>query len=514
MTSDEASDESQDRSGRLRAWSAFVLAAAGGVLIFYGVLLMLQDVFAHWGWSKAAGQIVRVVSAGQNSRSAPIVVFADAEGRSYSVLLTHSAAGPRYEPGDAVSVVYDPRDPSQVQIRGFREAFTLPLLLANTGAFLLLVAATLSTQPEGLRGLARRPSHGPPDPARLQFHPFNAVSVKHYLAEAGAPGAKRKVTVTEAAQALAQGRYPVVLAEFLSYMSALAYREGAADYLARRMPRVSKPAQVEHAGARALMFLFEGHAVIALSEALMARPASQLRQLFKLRSGPRAFVPSDTVWDAAPRDHAPALAWDGLRGDVESWLKSALPECFGADEDRVPMRCLFTGHGGGGALAILAAYEFAKRGRTCTAAVTFGAPPVGGKRFAEDYRHLGLDIRTLDVRAQRDALVLLHWPWSLQGSGSHSPDECWQAAPVQPSLHVHTPDAKSQEPCPLQGLSPHRSAAGGRAGGGKTGRHGPSHACSSLQASDLKQACAPAHSPVPQSVPVQPLSHTQRPVVF
>lgn len=389
-----------------------MLAAAGGVLIFYGVLLVLQGAFAHWGWSKAAGQIVRVVRAEQSGRSAPVVVFADAEGRSHTVFMTQSVAGAGYRPGDAVSVLYDPRDPSQAHIRGFGEAFTLPLLLASAGAVLLLIAATLTAPPEGLRDFARRAPQGPPDPARLQFHPFNAVSVKHYLAEAGAPDAKRKVKITEAAQALGQGRYPVVLAEFLAYMSALAYREDAAGYLARRMPRVLKPAEAEQAGARALMFLFEGHAVIALGETRMARPLAQLRQLFKRRAGPRTLVPSDTVWDAAPRDFAPAAAWDGLRDDVETWLKSALPECFRAGDDHVPMRCLFTGHGAGGALAVLAAYEFAKRGRSSTAVVTFGAPPAGGNRFAGDYRDLGLDARTLGVRAEREALPMLHWPWS------------------------------------------------------------------------------------------------------
>ncbi len=409
---DEASETGQRRSGRWRTGAAFALAASGGVLIFYGLLLVLQGSFAHWGWSKAAGEVVRVVRAEQSARTAPVVVFADAEGRSHTVLVTQNTQGSRYAPGDRVAVLYNPADPSQAVTRGFAEAFTLPLLLAAAGAALLLIAATISSPPEGLRDLARRSAPLPPDPARLQFHPFNAVSIKHYLAEAGAPEPKRKVKITDAAQALAQGRYPVVLAEFLSYASALAYRADAADFLARRMPRVSKPAHVERAGAQALMFLFEGHAVIALAETRMARPLAQVRQLFKRRAGPRTFVPADTVWDAVPRDHAAALAWDGLRDGVEGWLTSIRPEGFDPSEDHAQVRCVFTGHGYGGALAALGAYEFAKRGRTIAAVVSFGAPPVAGKAFAAEYRDLGLDVRTLDVRARREALRAWRWPWS------------------------------------------------------------------------------------------------------
>lgn len=408
-TADEVSETGQSRSGRWRTAAVFLLAAAGGVLIFYGLLLTLQGSFAHWGWSKAAGEVVRVVRAERDGRSVTVVVFNDAQGRSHTVMV-QGVGGSLYVPGDRVAVLYNPADPSQAATRGFAEAFTLPLLLAAAGAALLLIAATLSSPPEGLRDLAARTPRPPPDPARLQFHPFNAISVKHYLAEAGAPGDKRKVKITQAAQALAQGRYPVVLAEFLSYASALAYRMDAADYIARRMPRVSKPAQVEHAGARALMFVFEDHAVIALAECHLARPLMQMRQLFKRRASPRTFVPSDTVWDAAPRDHGPAEAWDGLRDGVEAWLKSVLPEGFDAAEHN-QIRCLFTGHAYGGAMAVLAAYEFAKRGRPVAAVLTFGAAPVAGKRFAGEYRDLRLDVRTLDVRARRESLRALRWPW-------------------------------------------------------------------------------------------------------
>ncbi len=409
---DETSETGHSRSGRWRTGAAFALTASGGVLIFYGLLLILQGSFTHWGWSKAAGEVVRVVRAEQSARTAPVVVFADAEGRSHTVFVTQNTQVSRYAPGDRVAVLYNPADPSQAVTRGFAEVFTLPLLLATAGAALLLIAATISSPPEGLRDLARRSAPLPPDPARLQFHPFNAVSIKHYLAEAGAPEPKRKVKITDAAQALAQDRYPVVLAEFLSYASALAYRADAAGYLARRMPRVSKPAHLEHAGAHALMFLFEGHAVIALADTRMARPLAQLRHLFKRRAGPRTLVPADTVWDAAPRDHAAALAWDGLRDGVEGWLKSVLPEGFDPSEDHAQVRCVFTGHGYGGAMAALGAYEFAKRGRTIAAVVSFGAPPVAGKAFAGEYRDLGLDVRTLDLRARRESLHAWRWPWS------------------------------------------------------------------------------------------------------
>lgn len=449
MTADESSEAGQRDSGRWRTGAAFFLAASGGVLIFYGLLLVLQGSFAHWGWSKAAGQVVRVVRAEQGNRSAPVVVFVDAEGRSHTVFMTQNTQVSRYAPGDPVAVLYNPADPSQAITRGFAEAFTLPLLLAAAGAALLLIAATISSPPEGLRDLARRAPQPPPDPARLQFHPFNAVSVKHYLAEAGAPDDKRKVKITDAAQALVQGRYPVALAEFLAYASALAYRKDAADYLSRRMPRVSKPAHLEHAGAHALMFVFEGHAVVALADTRMARPLVQVRQLFKRRAGPRTLVPADTVWDAAPRDSAAAFAWDGLRDGIEAWLKSALPPGFDPSEDYAQLRCVFTGHGYGGALAALGAYEFAKRGRLITAVVTFGAPPVAGKAFAEEYRDLGLAARTLDVRARRESLRCLRWPWARS-----TPALRW-ALPSSPS-ETATASASGIKSAPLLARVAHR----------------------------------------------------------
>ena len=220
------------------------------------------------------------------------------------------------------------------------------------GALLLLLAGIAAPSSAlGFSG-ARRPAQA--DAADLQFHPFNAVAVKHYLAELGAPESRRKVRLTDASQALSQGRIPVALAEYLAYVSALCFDDDPVAYLATHCPRVSHAAGFAHHNARALAFMFEGHAVIALSETVPRAPVSAWMAHPLPRAGARQYVPHDVVWDAAPRNRTAARAWDGVRGDVEAWFAKRQGE-------GTPV--LFTGYGPGGAMALLAAYEFAKRGR-------------------------------------------------------------------------------------------------------------------------------------------------------
>lgn len=397
--------------------AAVALAVLGGVFLLYAMVLALQSTFAGWGLIKTSGQVVRVVTAQQSQRSAPVVTFSDASGKSHSILMAEAPRAMHYTPGDRVDVLYDAREPSQARVTGFTQTFAFPLLLASAGALLLLVAATMSAPPESVRALRERAGGARVDPGLFQYHPFNGVAVKHYLAEAGAPDAQRKVKITDAANALTQGRLPVALAEYLAYAAALAYRDDAAQYLATHCPRVSKPAQVIQGGARALAFVFEGHAVIAIAETDTSHPLAQVRQLFARRAGPRDLVPPETVWDAAPRDRAPAQAWDALRQDIETWVKDAAPDHAQRGEDVPAVPFLLTGHATGGAMAMLAAYEFAKRGRPISAIVVFGAPSPAGKAFALEYKDLGLDVHTLNVRAKAAALPLLRWPFAPQVTG-------------------------------------------------------------------------------------------------
>lgn len=417
--------EIESKGQRVSRLAAVTLAVLGGLFLLYALVLALQGTFAGWGFVKTSGQVVRVVTAQQSQRTAPVVTFLDAAGKSHSVLMAEAPRSIHYAPGDHVDVLYDAREPSQARVTGFTQTFAFPLLLASAGALLLLVAGTMSAPPERVRALRERGEGTRIDPGLFQFHPFNAVAVKHYLAEAGAPDAQRKVKITDAANALPQGRLPVALAEYLAYASALAYRDDAAQYLATHCPRLSKPVQFIHGGGRALAFLFEGHAVIAIVETDTSHPLAQVRQLFARRAGPRDLVPTETVWDATPRDSAPARAWDALRQDIEAWVKNVAPDHAQRGEDIPAVPFLLTGHATGGAMAMLAAYEFVKRGRPVAAVVAFGAPSPAGKAFALEYKDLGLDVRTLSVRAKAAALPLLRWPFA-----PRPPGQSWQLEPL------------------------------------------------------------------------------------
>lgn len=404
--------------------AATALAGLGALLLLYAAILSLQSVFARWGLLKTSGEVVRVVTAEQSGRSAPVVAFTDAAGKSHSILMAEAPRAMRYAPGDRVDVLYDAREPSQAHVTGFAQTFFFPLALATVGALLLLLAATITSPPESLQALRERGA-GQIDPSLLQFHPFNAVALKHYLSEAGAPETQRKVKITDGAQALSQGRVPVALAEYLAYVCALCYRDDAGQYVATHCPRLTEAAQFTQGGARALAFLFEGHAVVALVETDTCAPLAQACQLFQRRAGERDFVPPETVWDATPRHRAAAKAWDALRADIEGWVKSAAPDPAQRDEDTQPTPFILAGHGTGGAMAMLAAYEFVKRGRRVAAAVTFGAPPPGGKLFSGEYKDLGLDVRTLHVLAQAAALPFMRWPF-----GARAPGQRWAIAPL------------------------------------------------------------------------------------
>lgn len=399
-------------NARLTHLVSGLLAGLGALLLLYGVFLAVENTLSNWGSSKAAGRIVRVVTAGASARSAPVVEFRDAAGSRHSFLDSGVMLPQRYAPGDAVGVLYDAEEPSRARIADYAQAFALPALFSSAGALLLLMAATLAGPPQRLR--LRRGGALASDPSRLQFHPFNAVAVKHYLSEAGAPDARRKVKITDAASAIAEGRHPVALAEFLAYASALAYTEGGAQFLATHCPRIAKPAQFTFEGARALAFLFEEHAVIVLSDTKMTRTLAQVAALFTPRARPREYVPGEAVWDARPRERAAARTWAGLRDAIEAWVKDAAPSPHPDAEGEAAPRFIFSGHSVGGALAVLGAYEFAKRGRQIAAVVTFGGPGAGGASFAQDYSELGLDERTLDVRAPFEALPLLSWPLAAQ----------------------------------------------------------------------------------------------------
>lgn len=96
-----------------------------------------------------------------------------------------------------------------------------------------------------------------------------------------------------------------------------------------------------------------------------------------------------------------ARGWSAVAGQVERWLAGL----HGATS------IVFSGHSLGGALAQIGAFEMAMRHRHVAAVVTFGAPPVGNRYFAEAYEKLGLQEHTVRLEADGDSVpkVMRRW---------------------------------------------------------------------------------------------------------
>ncbi len=419
-----ATSKQQDPSKR-RSLLATLAALAGVSVMLWGATLAALEVHVIWRSSRAAGQIVKLVDRDHDARRAPVVAFVDERGEHHTFMAGETSSAVRYAPGEGVAVLYDASDPSQARISDFPAAFAPALLSVSGGALLLLIAGLVGQR----RALGRRVVDGEPREAipgrarvsaqtqaqvrrsaepELQFHPFNEVAVKHYLAGLGKPASARKVMITQSRQALAQGRIPVALAEFLGYACAIAYHDDGAHYLGTHCPRTAAPHLVRHGEAQALCFVFEGAIVIALADPGGACPRAVAETLFSPKAGPRQYVPEDTVWDAAPRARGAARAWAGLREGVETWLNGVVPK--GEDDEKPAI--LIAGHHRGGSIAMLAAYEFAKRGRNVACVVAFGAPPAGGRAFVRDYGELGLDEHTLHVVAPDQVFKSWRWPFA------------------------------------------------------------------------------------------------------
>jgi hypothetical protein len=180
-------------------------------------------------------------------------------------------------------------------------------------------------------------------------------------------------------------------------MATICYAEKADAYVLDHCPHLMAPKVFRSHNTQALAFLFEEVAFIVLCPIDLDHLGTRIATATALRTGRHDFVPGDVIWEAAARHSAFAKEWDALRIDIETWVKES------ALKGNSERPFIFSGHATGGALANLAAYEFAKRGRAVAGVITFGAPPPGGQAFAVEYNQLGLDDRTL--RLEFDAAV-------------------------------------------------------------------------------------------------------------
>lgn len=97
---------------------------------------------------------------------------------------------------------------------------------------------------------------------------------------------------------------------------------------------------------------------------------------------------------APPRHTGFATAWGAIRDQVVTWLEQ--------DGGSRGLPVIVSGHSLGGALSFIGAWELATKGHDVKAVITFGAALPGGKPFADDYKRLGLDQRTLRLEFTRD----------------------------------------------------------------------------------------------------------------
>ncbi|MEQ1716102.1 MAG: DUF3592 domain-containing protein [Hyphomicrobium sp.] len=416
------------RTKRMLAFACALLGVLAIGLGGYGAMTAAKGIASR---EKAPGEVVRIIPKGNGRAATPVIAFRDAAGAEQT-FISRLENGARYEVGDRVLVLYGGAQPGEADVISYFEIFAGPFSVVSAGALLLLIAAVIArssafVNPDEARPASperqateraaadrAQPRNARDGLARMQFHPFNPVAFRHYLAELASPaGAPRKVKITDAAAALVQDRWPVTLGEMLACMTAIAHEPDAAAFVAKHLPRLGAPRAFERDGASALVFLFEGVACIVVTATGIDGLWQRLANLVTPLAGPRQYVPGETVWDASPRHRGVARAWEGLRDDVEAWVKAHAPP------SDPPPQFMFAGHGAGGALAVVAAYEFVKRGRAVSAVITFGAVKPGGEDFARECRQLGIDERTLDIHSGPGLLPGLQWPFRDAAVGGH-----------------------------------------------------------------------------------------------
>lgn len=375
------------------------LTAAAGYLGYH----KHRDLAARAGAKGVVEELVERKDSSGKPTYAPKFAFKDAKGAEFHVTSSSSSAAPGYRKGQSVDVLYQPGAPEKATIDTFWEKWAG---IAITGAmglvFLVLtpLAGRKSAPLTGVGAVALVPLE-----QRLDFHPLNAETLDRYLAGGPDGGLPVGCGITAGASVIPQGRYPVPLCEFCSYMAALVYAEPEVieKHLRENCPGITNVRFLSNQNTEGLAFRFEGAGFIVLRGTEQKR-ADWLRNFRALRTGPREFIPPGVSWTAAPRHSGFAEGWDVIREQVEAWIRDARRDT-NAD---VPF--IFTGHSLGGALSFLGAYEFAKLGRDVKAVVTFGAALPGGPAFAREYQSLGLDVKTLRLEFDKDAVPVAQFP--------------------------------------------------------------------------------------------------------
>lgn len=397
--------------------AAFACSVVALMMLVFSAYLARHPAAVMWHGDRVAGEVLEIVAVvdegGQLKGYAPVVAYITASGQRYT--FTRPFVGPvaAYATGDRVSVYYDRVDPTLAALSNFHDFWLLPMLTAGGAGLFLLLAGILASSAAGSSPAPAFLARAERDHADvLQFHPLNQIAHKHYLAHIADPRGAAKVQISEAATALGDGRHPVVLCEFLAGMTALAASADAPTYIAENLGHIKGARAFGPEGGRGLAFLFEEIAFVIPPSTLPAGPLRWLRQIMSLKTSGRCYVPPDTAWHAPPRHRSLSRWWDEMREEVEVWVAE---EALKRDPAR-PF--FFAGHGLGGGLAILAAYEFKQCARNLAGVVTFNSPQPGGREFARDYQQLGLDDATLNVNWAAGAPLAMQWPFLYRTVGN------------------------------------------------------------------------------------------------
>ncbi len=210
--------------------------------------------------------------------------------------------------------------------------------------------------------------------------------------------------------------YPLVLCEFLAYKAALAYQDEdpIRKYLDLNCRRVGVSTYAFFDSKRTKGDTQGYGFVLGDTAFIVMRGTAGLADWIDDATA----AMTDSFWVGKktrtqfaalpPRHLGFARAWDNVLPQVETWV-ATLPK---------NIRFCFSGHSLGGALAIIGAHDFARKGRPIAAVVTFAAPQVGGHLFAEDYHEkLGLKSRTLRLESNEDAVPRLKLSGDFQPVG-------------------------------------------------------------------------------------------------
>ncbi|RZN13183.1 hypothetical protein CWO91_00980 [Bradyrhizobium genosp. SA-3] len=120
-----------------------------------GLLLLLATACTAWTtkvWLTRAvevrGQVIEMVRVRAKERQGylftPLVRFQTADGRLVEFQSSHRSNPPAYYTGQAVSVLYDPEQPSSAAIRGVLSIWSLPMVLSFLGTIFLALGAAIT----------------------------------------------------------------------------------------------------------------------------------------------------------------------------------------------------------------------------------------------------------------------------------------------------------------------------------------------------------------------------------